>query len=213
MRDGAEEWRNKVHPTLFKIAEVNKEVARHLNALGQNPSKASIKNIYDKAERGLTSIRKELPKKVDGTPYALTLTAIFNQDPVKGFLEWLCWNRFRKPLWKLLKEAEGGNAQATYQWIRLQKDYADLRYGKSIKKFKTHLDHCELMEAGWGLGLQTLTAEELAACFDNLCTCGVEAHDADSLRKLRTWYKKKIRELVQVRESLGKKPKAASRGK
>jgi hypothetical protein len=42
------------------------------------------------------------------------------------------------------------------------------------------------MAAGLDFGLDILTANELADCFDALCTCGAKQHDPENLRKLRT---------------------------
>jgi hypothetical protein len=52
-------------------------------------------------------------------------------------------------------------------------------------KFKTDLDHFDLMVFGTDLGLEPLSDEELAECFDELCPCGKE-HYGENLRKLRT---------------------------
>ena len=38
---------------------------------------------------------------------------------------------------------------------------------------------------GLDLGIEALSAEELADCFDELCACG-KRHTPDNLRKLRT---------------------------
>jgi hypothetical protein len=55
---------------------------------------------------------------------------------------------------------------------------------RSVSAFKGNSDHCEILELGLNLGLNALTAEELADCFEEVCPCG-EPHDADALKKLR----------------------------
>ncbi len=59
-----------------------------------------------------------------------------------------------------------------------------LRYGEKVPGFKHDLDHGALIEIGLPLGLDKLTAEELADCFDKVCFCGQE-HSADALKKQR----------------------------
>ena len=49
---------------------------------------------------------------------------------------------------------------------------------------KFDLNHHSLMTSGLDLGLEKLTAGELADCFDELCSCGKE-HSPENLRKLR----------------------------
>jgi cytochrome b involved in lipid metabolism len=47
------------------------------------------------------------------------------------------------------------------------------------------------MELGLNLGLNVLTDEELADCFDEFCACG-KAHDADALKKQRAHARKQL---------------------
>jgi len=51
-------------------------------------------------------------------------------------------------------------------------------------KFKTDLDHFDLMISGIDFGLDQLSDEELAVCFDELCPCS-RPHFGENLRKLR----------------------------
>ena len=74
---------------------------------------------------------------------------------------------------------------------RSTEDYQQVRFGQGpIAPFKSDLDHMDLLEIGLSLGSMNLTAEELAACFDELCPCGKthddpsgETHDPDTLKK------------------------------
>jgi hypothetical protein len=50
--------------------------------------------------------------------------------------------------------------------------------------FRVDPDHLTLFEIGFDLGLNELSSEELADCFDAVCPCG-RSHDADSLKKQR----------------------------
>src|SRR5207245_6404095 len=47
------------------------------------------------------------------------------------------------------------------------------------------LDYFSGGRSGLDFGLDKLTADELVNCFDALCTCGIEQHDPENLRKLR----------------------------
>jgi hypothetical protein len=67
-------------------------------------------------------------------------------------------------------------------------DYQDWRYGKldpNQVRSKFDYNHLTVMRCGLGLGIETLTQEELADCFDEVCTCG-GTHNEENLRKLRT---------------------------
>src|SRR5256886_7393388 len=47
------------------------------------------------------------------------------------------------------------------------------------------LDYFSGGRSGLDFGLDKLTADELVNCFDALCTCGIEQHDPENLRKDR----------------------------
>jgi hypothetical protein len=102
----------------------------------------------------------------------------------KELLEWLCWNRYRRPLWQITLEDAAGDREASKKIERIIADGNRLRYGEGVTGFKSHLDHSALMRMGLPLGLDKLTAEELADCFEAVCPCGIE-HTADALKKHR----------------------------
>jgi len=102
-------------------------------------------------------------------------------------LSWLCWFKFNKTLPQLLRERETGKLKAIKQFNRLTLLFDEWQYGHidpNKLKFKTDIDHFDLMIAGLDLGLGSLTPNELADCFDALCPCGKE-HDPENLAKLR----------------------------
>jgi len=102
-------------------------------------------------------------------------------------LSWLCWFKYNKTLAQLLRERGTGNLKAIKQYHRLMFEFDKWQYGHTDPnklKFKTNIDHFDLMVFGLDLGLSTLTPDELADCFDALCPCGKE-HDPENLTKLR----------------------------
>jgi hypothetical protein len=52
-------------------------------------------------------------------------------------------------------------------------------------RFKNDRIHFNFMAFGLNFGLDNLSLNELADSFDALCTCGIERHDPENLRKLR----------------------------
>jgi len=101
-----------------------------------------------------------------------------------GLLEWLAWKRYRQPLWQIAQEDAAGNRGASKKIERIIAEGNKLRYGENLPGFKYDLDHAGLLEVGLPLGLDKLTAEELADCFEEVCACGKQ-HSADSLKKQR----------------------------
>ena len=109
-----------------------------------------------------------------------------------GILEWLCWRRFGQPLTPLVAEEKTGNLQAHDKVSRPRNDLWHLVYGRgSIEPFKGNSRHSEIMELGLNLGLDGLTDEELADCFDEFCRCGRD-HDPDALKKQRARVHKQL---------------------
>ncbi len=87
------------------------------------------------------------------------------------------------------------------------KDYQDWRYGRlDSNRLRSKFDyhHLSTMRMCLDLGIEALTQEELADCFDEVCTCG-ETHDAENLRKLRTRIIEMMKRLTA--RSLPKSPK------
>lgn len=101
---------------------------------------------------------------------------------------WLAWSKHGKTIMELVEGDKAGDEKSSRQLASVTKDYQDWRYGKLDpnrlrSKFDYH--HLSTMRMSLDLGIETLTQDELADCFDELCTCG-RTHDAENLRKLRT---------------------------
>lgn len=101
---------------------------------------------------------------------------------------WLCFCRFNKTAEQLVREYESGSMKAAKQVHKLSLEYDRWRFGQldpNKLKFKIDLDHFGLITFGLGLGLEVLSAMELADCFDAVCPCG-KPHFPENLSKLRT---------------------------
>ena len=197
MRDVVEKWKEKVHPLFLEWAEIYKEMCTALSALGPNPASELTDNIWARTEKGLAQLTGKLPNQLR-SKYIITLGCTTEDEEL---FAWMCWRRFRKPLWKLVQEEWDGSVKAAKNLVRLREDWQQLERGQKLKPFKGHLDHRQILEVGLSLGLEKLTAEELADCFDQICPCG-ENHDADAMKKHRA----RVSKEVQTARSFMKDP-------
>jgi len=72
--------------------------------------------------------------------------------------------------------------------VVVHRDYQEWRYGEldpQKMNFKIDREHQMLVQCGLDLGIESLSPEELADCFDELCSCG-RPHIPENLRKFRT---------------------------
>lgn len=102
-------------------------------------------------------------------------------------LAWLAWNRYGKTFKQLLEEDRRGIRQSSMRLVTVNRDYQRWRYGEldpEKMRFKLDREHQSLIQYGLGFGVESLSAEELADCFDKLCPCG-KRHFPDNLRKLQ----------------------------
>jgi hypothetical protein len=80
-----------------------------------------------------------------------------------------------------------GDGEASRRFQRTFADYEAIRCDKQKPKpFKGKIDHSNMFQFGLGLGLENLTAEELAIFFDRFCPSCRDAHNKDALRRQRT---------------------------
>jgi hypothetical protein len=106
-------------------------------------------------------------------------------DESKGFADTLHFYRHLTPLGTDIEKANNEDQEARNRVYRTAQDLLALQFGQGpLAKTKANLDHVNIFEFGLGLGLEKLTAEELAEFFDAVCWCGQE-HDADTLKKQR----------------------------
>lgn len=178
------DWRTKVDPPFLEAALLLKEASLKGNSSDVN----AASELFAKCEK----IRKQFPTRPHGPPSAADI--IYAKAPeswpptasdrAKGELSWLHWNRFRIPLWQDAIKARF-NVEASKRITHTISDYDDRRSNPHWQpKFRIDLDHSAIFELGLTLGLERLTEEELANCFDSVCPCG-RTHSADAIRKQR----------------------------
>jgi len=102
-----------------------------------------------------------------------------------GLREQLHWQRLQAVLAKDGEKSEAGNMKAFDRMQKTMRDAQRRRFDPSWKPtFYSDPDHSALFQMSLGFGLEDLTADELAECFDRLCPCGKQ-HSADALKKQR----------------------------
>lgn len=187
-RRAHESWKAKVHPALLEIASLWSDFQKSVLSSGPNGATGNAQEFRAKVRRTRDELLKKYPDLRPGSSSNHVLAAskpvLSEQDAAVGALEWLTWRRTGRPLAVLLAEEKAGSLEAHKGMQRVRDDSWRAIHGESIESFKGNPIHCELLELGFGLGLNALSAEELADCFDELCPCG-ESHDADALKKLR----------------------------
>ena len=170
-----------------------------LRKLAEQPNPPEAGKINREATAKILALREGLPSEIPNGAY----DTIYQSTPTRwppspsdirqGFLELLFWRRFREPLSRAVEASQHGDLKALRRIHRVMEEYHQIRFGKGpLKGFKQDLDHAALLEMGMHMGLDKLTAEELAECFDEVCLCGKEIHDADALKKQRDRLKKTL---------------------
>ncbi len=203
------DWKTKVHPAFIDIAKNYCELVEGIEKLKNEPNKAKFAELKDRALGRIVELSRryrDWPEGIDRIHSLIHVTEPTApiEEAVKqptsahfgALLEWLAWVRFGRPLWQLTQEDAAGNREASKMIERIIVEGNKLRYGEKVPGFKRDLDHNALMERGLPLGLDKLTAEELADCFDEVCSCGQE-HTGDALKKQR----KRLIKAIEAAES------------
>ena len=114
-----------------------------------------------------------------------------------GLLKWLHFERHGEALDKTVMQANAGNLDALHKLQRTQEDAFRIQHGRGpLKKFQGDPYHRDLLQIGLCFGMEKLTSEELADCFEEYCPCGKE-HDADALKKQRGRLVRELRAMNQ----------------
>lgn len=192
-------WKTKVHPAFLDFAAIYRRACEDERSADSPGSAKSIQTIRDSARREIEEIRRKYPDlPIALSPYQTvhvsgpSMWPPSPSDYSRGFMERLFWNRYREPLWVAVQKAEGGDLKAQRRINRILEDYQRIRSGRGpLKPFKADMRHIALLEMGLALGLDKLSPDELADCFDAVCACGKE-HSADALKKQRARLKKAI---------------------
>lgn len=186
-------WRDKVHPFFIHATEYYKEISV-LSA------SASVEDRI-KAEKLKRELPIELAKEADQVPNRSTLLAPVigldpdNLPPAYSDIPLDAAMRERFAVFKYGKSCL--QLEQEKNWKALGEIEALMRKAQfvpdEIDKWatKTNRDHYVIMAAGIAFGLDTLSKNELAECFDALCPCGLRFHSSESLRQLRSKLLKK----------------------
>lgn len=176
----------KVHPALAPMLHVYKEALTAAQDLGPNPPAELVAGIQAHLEKELQKIAKKYPE-VPIPAAALVHPNLLSSEPIeeaKTLLEAFHFWRHMKALPRDLK-ADISDTECYKRFRRTLDDYQTLAAGRGpIKRFKADLDHMDIFLWGLGMGLERLTAQELADFFEENCWCG-KTHDADALKKQR----------------------------
>lgn len=204
-------WQDKLHPAFGELATVYKkgmtelaEMQREtLTALASKPIPqlraqeaervtARRNKVLEQMDRQIIAIEARygsLPKSPLCYPYLTDRPKKMpdNERLAYGLFEMLHWERHGESLRDTTKADAGGDITAWRRISRTAEDWRRIDFNKGeIKPFQGNLYHRDLMEIGlsFASGIEKLTAEELADCFDAYCPCG-KTHDADALKKQR----------------------------
>jgi hypothetical protein len=207
-KPGAGDWRNKLHPVFFELAECNKEFEARFAELQEkatqkqtsaepSSSTETKKTIADEYWKGVAALDRwyeerliDINERHKPLPYnPLAFSYLTLDQPIsdqQGIEEYLHFHRHGESL----NATEANDAQGDLDaWDKISRTGKDLRrivFGKGpIKPFQENPIHRQLLQIVIAFETEPLTAEELAACFDLYCACGKDDHDADSLRKMR----------------------------
>jgi hypothetical protein len=190
-------WRSKLHPTFVKAAEYQKKVLLLLRSDSPADKEAASQLSVDlppDLQLEANALYEQL--EASGKPRRRSSILIFALEGMPPgttiseehyIFHWLCWFKYNKPYKQLMEEYKGGDFRAAKQLHQLNLEFDKWRFGKTDPnklKFKTNLDHFDLVAAGLELGIESLTPNELAECFDKLCPCG-GPHFPENLSKLR----------------------------
>ena len=195
------EWRKKVHPFFVEMMEQYKQ--------NEPLSHSPVKEDRDRAQQWARTAEQEFPRKANnvaeefrssGKVWYDIVSKILDldwEDP-SGFkhpsdeqfmLSWLSWFKYGKTWRQLQNERNAGSWAASQKILAVLEDHEKWKFGRldpNDMRFKIDRPHFVLMALGLDFGLDKLTANELADCFDALCTCGDPSHDPENVRKLRT---------------------------
>jgi len=194
MRSAADSWKDKVHPAFQIGANAFKKAVLALQPLGPEAPQELKEEILKRLTREIQRAGVRFPKlnsRTSGLLYSSSLDLRVND------MERLHWKRHREPLHQDLERECADDLDAIHRVNRTRDDYLKWRRKEPVMDFKVDPDHWTLFEIGFDLGLNGLSSEELANCFDAVCPCGC-SHDADALKKQRARFRVAIDRITSV---------------
>ena len=216
------EWRTKVHPFFIGMMEQFKQ----FEPLSRSPWKADREKAQQWARNAQEDLRKQAREvgeqfgragvvlQYDIAAKILDLdledpSAVKELSDEQFMRSWLSWYKYAKTWQQLQYERNARKWWASQRILAVLKDYEKWRFGKldpNDMRFKMDRPHFILMAFGLDFGLGKLTLNELADCFNALCTCGIAQHDPDNLRKLRDRILRSLETLNAKTAALKPKP-------
>jgi hypothetical protein len=207
VQSGQDRWEaigRKLQPALLEMAQLFKECIQALESLGPNASRELAASIEARLDERLEEIKTRYSGPVQLPKNSFPCEIVFpfesaRDDGEIAVASALHWERHKVPLAQDIERMNMRDGEATRRILRTMADYEAIRCEqKKPKPFKGKIDHSNLFQIGLGpLGLQNLTAEELAIFFDRFCPSCREAHNANALRRQRAEF---LRALEQESE-------------
>jgi hypothetical protein len=114
-------------------------------------------------------------------------------------MEFIAEQRYGRPLYQLVEEDRRHTKESSGKVLRIMQDAHKLRYGEGVQPPKGKMDHRIIFGFAIGRGLEKLTAEELAAFFDEFCPFCQGEHDPDALRRQRENFINQIQKALEWR--------------
>lgn len=188
----------KCHPVVFDMSQLWKESIEDLKKASDNPSKEAVEALEARFLERAREINNRYPDLKELKADEFCAQNIFSEPMLtskstsQGITEWLHFERHRIPMKRDMELMKAGDWDASQRVQRTIRDIEQIRCGKGpIRPFQGNLEHSNIFETMWGLGVEKLTQEELADFFDRYCPCG-EAHDPGALKKHRERFRKAL---------------------
>jgi hypothetical protein len=201
MRRTLDSWKTKVRPAFCEIAAMYGALTAAQNLPDRDKRAAEVRKILGLSFQKRHELLARHPDNPPGTPWQqVTTTGYLPPSPEEKqeqVLDWFFFKRNRTPRWLALEKEKEGDLRAHKQLVRANDEFWRLLNGHGqVPPFKVDQFHTDLLELGLHLGLEVLSAEELADCFDEVCGCG-RFHDADALKKQRSRVLKDLKNNLQ----------------
>jgi hypothetical protein len=211
-------WRNKLHPVFFELAElnrwfelkfkrINEECKKRQEQLETSDQKAgqrigslyysAVGKLSSKLDEKLIEINRRHPNPSYNS-LAYSYFDLASNSPADNLIPYLHWMRHRESLRSTTDEDAKGSIKAWRKIARTAEDYRRIRHKKgAIKSFQGDTVHRQLLELMFCFELKPLTAEERADCVDAYCACG-KTHDPDALKKQFGRLKRELQSSAKV---------------
>jgi hypothetical protein len=221
------DWRTKLHPAFFEVAEMNKRYEREW-AKFELECQADLKQLRKDDPRHADRVRRfeedgqrllawcdeqldAINQRYPDMPYnshaySYLSGASEEPEPEEGKLaRFLHWLRHREHLDAAVMEDHKGSLSAFRRITRTAEDFRRVvqRLGRT-KPFQGDLVHRQFLELiiCYENEQTPLTADERAACADAYCGCGRETHDADALKKQYARLRRELKDAHRAQQAV-----------